>query len=111
MTDQSYSFRLPGFSSALPFLAAILGFFLVFTEVDCNGTTMISMTGYDLVTGDRQDPDTGTKEQEDPNIWAIISWVLQPRTDPVRHYQTAFSLVVDGCDGIDRTPGHVAVTS
>ena len=31
------------------------------------------MTGYDLVTGDRQDPDTGTKEQEDPNIWAIIS--------------------------------------
>ncbi|HRX22854.1 MAG TPA: hypothetical protein P5512_01835 [Chitinophagales bacterium] len=73
MTDQSYSFRLPGFSSALPFLAAILGFFLVFTEVDCNGTTMISMSGYDLVTGDRQDPDTGTKEQEDPNIWAIIS--------------------------------------
>lgn len=64
-------------------IIALCGFFLVFTEVNCNGKTLDTITGIELATGYQPDIDLVTsddgqeaqedKEQEkyDPNIFAL----------------------------------------
>lgn len=69
--DTKISFILPGWSGMAPFILAILGFFMVFTEINCNGEQLASLTGMDLVTG--SEGITDEEERSDPNIWAIIA--------------------------------------
>lgn len=100
--DTRISFSLPGWSGMAPFVLAILGFFMVFTEINCNGEQLASLTGMDLVTG--SEGITDEEERSAPNIWAIISlsaavigiiaWLLTPfRTQ-------TFSLIAAGVIGL-----------
>lgn len=67
------------FISPLAFLVAIIAFFFTFTEIDCNGQQLDTISGIELVTGYEQDFDilgseTNTdtkKERYDPNIFAL----------------------------------------
>lgn len=66
-------------------LIALAGFFLVFTEVNCNGKTLDTITGIELATGyspdidlvQSDDPEAESTEKEkekekyDPNIFAL----------------------------------------
>lgn len=80
MTDTSL--RLPfKWISPVGSLIALLGFFLVFTEINCNGKSLDTITGIELATGYQQDIDLvqsdTAEEQEketeryDPNIFAL----------------------------------------
>lgn len=61
--------------SASPFILIILGFFMVFTEINCNGETLTKLTGYDLVTGVNDDLDAADDGETEPSIWAIVSLI------------------------------------
>lgn len=68
--------------SPLTFLVALLGFFLVFTDVNCNGTKLDSITGIELVRGYKQDLDISKETSEsveperyDPNIFALNAFL------------------------------------
>ena len=62
-------------------LIAFIGFFLTFTEINCNGKTLDTITGLELATGYQEDIDllqsgnTDTEkkgiERYDPNIFAL----------------------------------------
>lgn len=63
-------------------LIALAGFFLIFMDINCNGTKLDSVTGIELVTGYEQDFDlTGTETKEayiekyDPNIFALNGFI------------------------------------
>ena len=82
--------------SPLTFLVALLGFFLVFTDVNCNGTKLDSITGIELVRGYKQDLDI-SKENErecgagtyDPNIFALNAFWQVDRNCVVYHQKRA----------------------
>lgn len=61
---------------------AFLGFFLTFTEINCNGKTLDTISGVELATGYSPDIDlTESTEPEekaeryDPNIFALNAWI------------------------------------
>lgn len=66
-------------------LIAFVGFFLVFTEVTCNGKQIDTITGVELATGysadvDLVQNDSNTEietqnEKGDPNIFALNAWI------------------------------------
>lgn len=73
MSPENYSKLLPSRLSASPFILIILGFFMVFTEINCNGETLTKLTGYDLVTGVNDDLDAADSGDTEPSIWAIVA--------------------------------------
>ena len=79
---QEKTFRIPySILSPTGCLIAFLGFFLTFTEINCNGKTLDTITGIELATGYQQDidivqsDDQSTEKQKperyDPNIFAL----------------------------------------
>ncbi len=72
--SRTITFTLPSVSSLAPFVLAVLGFFMLFTDINCNGESIARFTGFDLVTGNGEilDPAEGD-ERNEPNIWAIIA--------------------------------------
>jgi len=73
------SYRKYTLISPLSFLVAVLAFLLTFTEINCNGQQLDTITGIELVRGYEQDIDIATEnndaakkvERSDPNIFAL----------------------------------------
>ena len=69
--------------SPFSLLIAFFGFFLPFTDINCNGQTLDTIDGFELVTGYRQDFDisgsgeekTTEMERYDPNIFALNAFI------------------------------------
>lgn len=79
MKYQQYTFLSP-----VTFLIAFAGFFLTFTEINCNGQQLDTITGYELVTGYKQELDFNlgevaaeqkNVEKYDPNIFALNAFI------------------------------------
>ena len=76
----SNSFTQMKFFSPAAFIIAFLGFFLTFTDINCNGTTIDSVTGFEFVKGYSADLDTGdgaTTEGEkyNPNLFLLLAMI------------------------------------
>lgn len=65
-------------------LLALLGFFLVFTDLNCNGKTLDSITGFELVRGykpdldivaDKTDEQPTETERLRPNVFAVNAMI------------------------------------
>lgn len=65
-------------------LLALLGFFLVFTDLNCNGKTLDSITGFELVRGykpdldivaDQADEQPNETERYRPNVFALNAMI------------------------------------
>lgn len=83
MTFSSEQYRSFKLLSPAGCIIALLGFFLTFTEINCNGTTLDTITGVELATGYRPDidltesndePET-KQEKYDPNVFALNAWI------------------------------------
>ena len=80
MKYQQYKFLSP-----VTFVIALAGFFLTFTEINCNGQQLDTITGIELVTGYEQDldivkNDTAVENKADvtkydPNIFALNAFL------------------------------------
>lgn len=73
------------FLSPVTFIIALAGFFLTFTEINCNGQQLDTIKGIELVTGYEQELDfnlgEGNSAEEkkvekyDPNIFALNAFI------------------------------------
>ncbi len=75
------SFTSIGFFSPAAFIIAFIGFFLTFTDINCNGQKIDSVTGFEFVKGYSSDNDFGdvdetSSEKYNPNIFLLIAFVI-----------------------------------
>ena len=73
------------FLSPVTFIIALAGFFLTFTEINCNGQQLDTIKGIELVTGYEQELDFNLGEDNsaeekkvekyDPNIFALNAFI------------------------------------
>ncbi len=74
---------ITGFTLLSPgaFFIALMGFFLTFTDINCNGQKLDSVSGIELVTGYKQElgidksAETPETERYDPNIFALNAFI------------------------------------
>jgi hypothetical protein len=63
--------------SPAAFIIAFLGFFLTFTDINCNGTTIDSVTGFEFVKGYSADLDSGDTategEKYNPDLFLVLA--------------------------------------
>ena len=73
-TPKTITITLPSISNLAPFILAVLGFFMVFTDINCNDDSIARFTGYDLVTGNGEKLELEDEGKDnEPNIWAILA--------------------------------------
>jgi len=68
--------------SPAAFIVALLGFFMTFTDINCNGQKIDSVSGFEFVKGYSSDLDDGKSEDEtitekyNPNIFVSLAFLI-----------------------------------
>lgn len=64
--------------SPVAFIIAFLGFFLTFTDINCNGEKIDSVSGFEFVKGysAEENDDSVENEKYNPNLFLLIAFVI-----------------------------------